>query len=436
MKSKKRSIGLSAVLAVTSLAFQATSTRAVAQITEQVLYGGFDNTSPDAFEPAGGVIFDGPSHLIGTTLQGGKYGGGTVFELTQKANGSWGYAMIYSFKGGTADGDGPSTGVILGHANNLYGTTANGGANGYGIVFQLTPPTKTVPHWTEKILHSFGAPTDDGQFPAGSLTLGLNGTLYGTTLQGGANTNCQNGSGGSSACGTVFELKLAKSGKWEYATIYSFGLSAITDDGQNPVGVTYYNGNLYGATEQGGSNGEGTVFELNPPPAGSSFGTQWTEPGTAPLHNFAGYPTDGAVPYVGLSVDTSGNLWGTTSEGGVNLNSGTVFELTQASGVWTYALSYSLSGTDGIIPSGVTFDDFGNLWFTVGVGDGGQGGAIALATSTTGWIPGYNWIFGGTGDGAYPSSGLTLDTFGNLYGTTQEGGTNGWGAVYEITPLN
>jgi uncharacterized repeat protein (TIGR03803 family) len=435
MQGKKCSIGISVALAIFSVAFQATGTHAVAQISEHPLYGGFNNTSPDAFEPAGGVILDGPSHLIGTTLQGGKNGGGTVFELTQKTNGSWSYAVIYNFKGGTTDGDGPSTGVILGHANNLYGTTANGGANGYGIVFELTPPTTTVPHWTEKILHSFGASTD-GKYPGG-LTLGSNGTLYGTANQGGANTNCQSGSGGNSACGTVFELKLTKSGKWEYATIYSFGSSSITDDGQNPVGVTYYGGNLYGTTEQGGNRGEGTVFELTPPPAGSSFGTQWTEPGTAPLHSFAGYPADGAVPYVGLNVDTSGNLWGTTAEGGVNLNYGTVFELTQAGGVWTYALSYSLSGTDGTIPSGVTFDHFGNLWFTVGVGNAlDKGGALALMNTSTGWIPAFNWPFGGAGDGAFPSSGLTLDTLGNLYGTTQEGGTNGWGAVYEITPMN
>jgi uncharacterized repeat protein (TIGR03803 family) len=89
MQGKKCSIGISVALAIFSVAFQATGTHAVAQISEHPLYGGFNNTSPDAFEPAGGVILDGPSHLIGTTLQGGKNGGGTVFELTQKTNGSW-----------------------------------------------------------------------------------------------------------------------------------------------------------------------------------------------------------------------------------------------------------------------------------------------------------------------------------------------------------
>ncbi|MGA7504082.1 MAG: choice-of-anchor tandem repeat GloVer-containing protein [Candidatus Sulfotelmatobacter sp.] len=429
MQDKKRSIGLAVLLVICSTALLMTGTRAGAQLTEQVLYGGFDTTSPDAFEPTGGVIFDGPSHLFGTTLDGGTHDFGTVYEL-EEASGIWSEAVVYSF-GGSTDGSGLSYGVVL-YNGDLYGTTQSGGKYGYGTVFELSPPTATVHHWTKTILHAFGASTTDGQYPSAGLALGPAGTLYGTTSKGGTNTTCSNGSGGSSACGTVFELKANTNGSWSCKTIYSFGSSSITDDGQTPVGVVYYKGNLYGTTEDGGSYGEGTVFELSP-----ASGV-WAEPGTTPLHAFTGYPNDGAIPGVGLTVDISGNLWGTTSQGGVNLNDGTVYELKLVSGVWTYGdnglPNYSLTGTYGTYPSRVAFDVYGNIWLTTEEGGPGQGEALELTFNGTAWGPGASWAFGGAGDGAFPSSGLTSDSNGNFYGTTQEGGTFGWGAVFEITP--
>ena len=104
MQDKKRSIGLAVLLVICSTALLMTGTRAGAQLTEQVLYGGFDTTSPDAFEPTGGVIFDGPSHLFGTTLDGGTHDFGTVYEL-EEASGIWSEAVVYSF-GGSTDGSG------------------------------------------------------------------------------------------------------------------------------------------------------------------------------------------------------------------------------------------------------------------------------------------------------------------------------------------
>ena len=232
---------------------------------------------------------------------------------------------MYEFGAATGDGSNPVAALIFDATGNLYGTTQSGGANGKGAVFELSPGTGGV--WTEKVLYSFAGPTAnpvDGQDPTGSLIFDAQGNLYGTTFTGGKNDTTGEG-------GTVFEMSSGAGGIWTEKVLYNFG-GAQSPDGNQPTGALIFgaDGNLYGTTREGGSSLDGTVFELSPAAGGT-----WTE---SLLHNFAGAPSDGAVPYCTLNFDAQGNLYGTTKYGGPNnftlspvgnyLGSGTVFELT------------------------------------------------------------------------------------------------------------
>src|SRR5579872_1611079 len=171
--------------------------------------------------------------------------------------------ILYSFVYGTSDGLAPYAGLTPDGAGNFYGTTALGGSVGApfgndGTVFELSPASGGG--WTEKVLYNFGSASGDGIQPVATLIFDSKGNLYGTASKGGAN----NGSG------TVFEL-LPSGGGWTEKTIYNFGASS--SDGIEPAyGSLIFDsqGNLYGTTLKGGSNGSGTVFELIPG-AGGTF---------------------------------------------------------------------------------------------------------------------------------------------------------------------
>jgi uncharacterized repeat protein (TIGR03803 family) len=424
MREKKCFIRFAAILAFCAVGVMLAGTCAAAQ--ETVLYGGFDNTPPDPFQPTGGVVVANASHLYGTTQGGGANDDGTVFELTE-SGGAWTENVIYSFSGGTGDGAFPTGGLLL-HAGKLYGT-AGGGTYGDGTVFELAP--KGGGGWMETVLYNFGATASDGRYPTGGLAIDAAGDLYGATSGGGRQLKC--GGSAKSGCGTVFELKEA-SGVWTETVLHNFGGAG---DGQIPLSVIYRAGHLYGTTEDGGASGEGTLFEL------AEVGGTWRY---KLLYSFQGFATnDGAIPGGGVILDASGDLWGTTVQGGVGLNNGIVFELTQAAGVWTEQVILSFPGSlgvdpDGLIPSGLTYSrSTGNFYGTMLENGGSSGLGFGTVFEVTpngsgGWTASPLWIFTNTPDGAFPSSGVTLDSAGNLYGTTQQGGTFGEGAVYEVTP--
>jgi uncharacterized repeat protein (TIGR03803 family) len=193
----------------------------------------------------------------------------------------------------------PAAGLISDEAGNLYGTTTRGGVYGfyYGTVFELIRGADGK--WTEEVLHGFGRGTD-GQSPEAALVFDSAGNLYGTTGAGGTNTICEYG------CGTVFELKRSGDGRWTEKVLHNFDENGR--DGWYPTGslIVDASGNLYGTTIYGGSNNNGTIFELTPNTDG-----RWTE---KILHNFNG--EDGAAPAGNLISDAAGNLYGTTSGGG------------------------------------------------------------------------------------------------------------------------
>jgi uncharacterized repeat protein (TIGR03803 family) len=316
-------------------------------------FGGSDGYSPT------GLIFDTTGNLYGTTGGGGANGDGTVYRLTP-SNGGWIESVLHSFAG--SDGSYPQAGLVLDTAGNLYGTTKQGGASGFGTVFELKPSSGA---WTETVLHSFTV--SDGIDPEASLIFDGSDNLYGTTLGGGAY-------GG----GTVFELKHSNGG-WTEATLYSFPGNVGYALEANVVFDS--EGNLLGTTAQGpgvdcNTVGCGIVFELSPP--GS-----WIE---TTLHAFIG--SDGERPLAGVILDSQGNLYGTTWLGGAN-GFGSVFKL-DTSNKETVLHSFS-GGIDGSGPfAGLVMDAAGNLYGTTAAG-GSTGNGVVFeitgAISTSPWHP-------------------------------------------------
>ena len=243
--------------------------------------------------------------------------------------------------------------------------------------------------------------------------------------------------GGTSSEGTVYELTPAGGGGWTEKVLHSFDQNGT--DGSFPAASLIFDsaGNLYGTTTSGGTYTKGTVFELTPAAGGT-----WTE---KVLYSFNGNGTDGYAPYSGLVFDSAGNLYGTAYYGGT-YSRGTVFELTpQAGGTWTEQVLHSFgNGTDASAPfAGLTFDTAGNLYGTTEVG-GTSGGCAPYGCGTVfeltpqsggGWTERVVYSFANNGtDGTVPKAGVTFDAAGNVYGTTYQGGTYNLGALFELTP--
>src|SRR5258708_21545114 len=195
-------------------------------------------------------------------------------------------------------------------------------------------------------------------------------------------------------------------------------------------------GNLYGTTYIGGVHYSGTVFELIP-----KVGGGWTE---KILHDFNCENGDGCNPLAGMTFDKSGNLYGTTSEGGLPLGGGVVFELIpRPSGRWAEKILHRFTGIggDGFDPysAGVVLDSSGNVYGTTNSGGASGAGTIYELTPTAagGWSYAILHSFGDRESGQFPQAGLILDAQGNLYGTTFQGGNgacqNGTGPAFKLT---
>jgi uncharacterized repeat protein (TIGR03803 family) len=267
----------------------------------------------------------------------------------------------------------------------------------------------------------FGGPPYDGWVPDSPLVFDKAGNLYGVTAYGVPSNG-----------GSVFELTKKPDGVWARKTLHEF---RTVSDGSYPRGPLVLDaaGNLYGTTQYGGVyNDNGTVFELSPRSDGS-----WTE---SVLHNFAGNP-DGFDPQRGVIFDSAGNLYGTTTSGGLYGSSngyngyggGTIFKLTpQQGGGWKESVIHSFSVSDGepsSPSSGLTMDDAGNLYGTTG--------AYELTAAVFKLSPGsdgswsYTTLHKFQDSYSYPG-GVILDADGNLYGTTVYGGAYNYGAVFEV----
>jgi uncharacterized repeat protein (TIGR03803 family) len=297
------------------------------------------------------------------------------------------------------------------------------------LVGLLASPVTTFAASREKVLHNFG-PSPDGAYPIANVIFDSAGNLYGTTFYGGT-SECSYDEG----CGTVFRLTPHKNGQWKEKVLYSFTGGG---DGCSPNSLIFdADGNLYGtASGDGGIDGPcggGTVFELSP-----GTNDNWT---FKVLYGFTD-GGDGGYPF-GLTFDSSGNLYGTTFEGGAS-DAGTVFELVPGTnGTWKEKVLHSFiyNGTDGYYPNaGVVLDANGNLYGMTCCGgnrsvcDDGCGTIFEIVRGNNGkWKEKVLRRFNGK-DGWSPSDSLILDTAGNLYGTTERGGSNKYGNVFELTP--
>ncbi|MBT9096464.1 hypothetical protein KFZ76_01915 [Methylovulum psychrotolerans] len=302
--------------------------------------------------PLAALVKDVSGNLYGTTSQGGAKNWGAVFKLSPPAAGQsqWTLATLVNF--GFSNGADPMGGLVRDTSGNLYGTTAQGGANAWGTAFKVSPPAVGKTKWTLTTLTTFNI--QNGGSPMAGLIMDASGNLYGTTITGGSN---------SSGSGTVFRLSPPAAGKtkWTRTTLATFNGT----NGAVPAGKLLLDasGNLYGTTTTGTISGLGTVFKLSSPAAGQ---TRWK---LTTLTTFNG--TNGGTPTAGLVKDTSGNLYGTTS-GQRTTSLGTVFKLSPpvaGQTKWTLTTLVGFNDTDGRMPTaGLMRDTAGNLYGTTTAG--------------------------------------------------------------------
>jgi uncharacterized repeat protein (TIGR03803 family) len=455
----------------------------------------------DGGEPYAGLILDSDGNIYGTTEFGGSGGQGVVFKLDRTGHQTVLYAfttggtdganpraalfrdqngVLYGTASSSVNGDGgvfkvdpsgqetvlynftgpngkmPQAGVILDPAGNIYGTAAFGGASDDGVVFKLDASGR------ETVVSDFPA-RPDGAGPQGGVVRDAAGNLFGTAIAGGAsNFNCV--PPGASGCGVVYKIDPAGHETVLHAFTY--------DDGAEPrAGLTMdAAGNLYGTTYLGGLYSYGVVFKVDPsgqetvlhsfnaeagndgglPYAGvvldgtgNLYGTTWfggkhlagsvykLDPAGVEtiLHSFAGEPTDGTDPTAGVVLDPAGNIYGTTFSGG-STNHGVIYKL-DTSG--TYTVLHNFTGAAGAGPNGLIIDQAGNLYGTAEFGGAcaGIGCGVFFKLDKAGNYTAL-YYFTGTTDGANPRGILTLDEAGNFYGTTTAGGTEGKGVVFKF----
>ena len=452
---------LHGALCVTFIAVLLASCTLAAAQTEFLAYSfplATDHSMAAGCQPKGNLVADSAGNLYGTTAYCGV-GAGTVFELVRPVSPStqWTETVLYDFTGGidgSTDGRYPQYGVVFDAAGNLYGT-ALGGANGLGVVFELSPPATEGGPWTESLLYSFQGGLNDGALSpsvgsdaqTGDVGVVLDdlGNVYGVTPYGGSGGQEY----GFTSTGVAYKLTppATPGAAWTETVIHKF----LARNGTvYPSGAPVFdaNGNLYGGTGGGESISHSigaAAYRLNPPATGSGL---WT---LRLLYSFGG-PGDG--PQNSLTFHNNGRLYGTTELGG-DFGAGTVFELVfpvTAGGAWTENVLHSFNGVagDGLYPmANVIFDKAGNLYGTTQ--DGGSGepsyscyntGCGTVFELTPPATEGGDWTETTlhsfppptTTDGTEPDYGLFLARNGTLFGVTAEGGRGSEGAVFAVIP--
>ncbi|HLZ41804.1 MAG TPA: choice-of-anchor tandem repeat GloVer-containing protein [Candidatus Sulfotelmatobacter sp.] len=397
-------------LLLISAAVALTTVVAWAASTTTLLYsfsGGVDGEYLDTE-----LARDSAGNLYGSSVQGGLYGSGTVFQVT--AAGA--HTVLYNFTG-SADGGEPYKGVTLDANGNLYGTAVTGGSGscegGCGVVFELTNSGGV---WTQTVIHSFNG--SDGSGPGSPVTIDGHGNVYGTTPTGGA-----------FGMGVVYRLSSNGTGGWNFHVIHAFTGGADGGGGSAGRLVIDAAGNLLGTCTVGGVNGFGTVYEI------SLVQGKWQ---LKTLYAFKDQP-DGALPYGSVVFDKAGNLYGTTYYAGAN-DLGTVYKLTHSNGAWIETVLYSFKGgTDGASPiSSLVADGAGNFYGTTSEGGAAScdcGVIFKMTRGATGkWSESVVYRFPGAPETGFAYNGMIRDSAGNFYGATTHGGPANDGTVYEFTP--
>ncbi len=399
---------------------------AIASGPFRLLYGFTGETGGEY--PSTELVFDATGSLFGTTVLGGTWNTGTVFELKNSPN-SWRHSVLHHFTGGT-DGGQPYGGVTVGQHGELFGTTVIGGTggscpeDGCGLVYQLT---KGKRGWHETVIHDFAGA--DGSGPGAGVTMDENGDLFGMTPTGGAY-----------GFGVIYELAPDDVGGWTFSVVHDF--TGGDDGAGGSAGRLLIDGagHLFGVATAGGRYGQGTMFEVVP--ANGNRNLADARPGTWALsvhYAFRGEP-DAGFPYGALRRDASGNFYGTTYYDGAN-DLGSVYELTPTSGEWIERVLYSFEGgSDGSRSvSNVLFDRSGNLYGTTSEGGDSNcscGTIFELMPQPDGsWSEATVHRFaGGFQDGASDYNGLVADAQGRMFGATVHGGSDDDGTIYRFAP--
>jgi uncharacterized repeat protein (TIGR03803 family) len=365
--------------------------------------GGADGGSPSD----SGLTLTSTGSFYGTTYYGGANGYGTVYEM----NTSGAIHVIHSFD--ETDGENPNAGVVLNSQGSLFGTTSYGGKYGYGVVFKV----EAVSGFPFRVLHNFTGGSDGG-VPTGGVAIDASGNIYGTAMMYGDGGACQ-----GLGCGVLWEFSSAGT----FSVLHTF--LGAADGGEPYSGPTLSStGILWGTTLVGGdttacTNGCGIVY-------GYSIALQELDI----VHEFQDY--DGAYPYAGITEDSSGNFWGTTYGGGVGNCTDACGEIFKIASDGSFSVVYSFTGgTDGGAPiSNVVLDTSGNIYGTTleggGTGCGGQGCGVVYGASIAAPIHVLHAFTGGA-DGGQPLAGLAVRG-SLLYGTTSIGGSGGAGVAFRV----
>jgi len=371
------------------------------------------STGTGGDDPVAALVLSG-STFYGTTYSGGAYGDGAVFKVNTDGSG---YSTLYSFTGGN-DGSSPAGTLIL-SGSTLYGAASIGGTNDTGTVFSINTDGSSF-----TVLHSFASTTNeqtnsDGIFPVAGLALS-GSTLYGSAASGGVHGN-----------GTLFSVNTNGTGFTLLHTFsaYASGTSTNSDGASPEAGLTVSGSTLYGTASEGGSKGNGTVFSV------STSGTSFTT-----LHNFTG-GSDGANPFAGLLLSGS-TLYGAAEQGGTNGTGTLFSIGTGGSGfttLYTFSPLVSEENSDGAGPLASLILSGSTLYGTTpNGGTSGNGTAFSVSTSGTGFttLHDFGTLSGNLGSnhyGAKPQAALILSG-SVLYGTAPVGGPYSSGTVYSVTP--
>ena len=364
----------------------------------------FNFTDPSTgLGPRGGVVQDSSGNLYGTTYTGGVYSAqcpitnnmcGVVYKLDIHGN----ETILHQFTGGP-DGGGPFGNLVMDNQGNLYGTTSTGGNPSClcGVVYKLTP------QGDEMVLYTF-TDAQEGFGPMAGVVTDGTGNLYGISVTSGAYQ-----------LGNIFKIDSAGN----YSVLHSFAAF----DGEMPFlapVVLDGSGNLYGVAAYGGASGSGVVFKVDT--AG-----QFTM-----LYNFT-LGEDGGFPTGPVALDSSGNIYGATYQGGNptgQSGAGVAFQL-QAGGKYSVLYTFTGSGPSGSYGGGVVKGRDGNLYGTTAFDSQQHGGNVFKITPAGQVFILYNFADGADGGGVWAS---VMENADNIYGTTVSGGMTGGGVVFELSP--
>lgn len=424
-------LGLCVGLCVLASAFFAPRSSALAS-TETILYTFCSAANcVDGENPEGGLVQDGKGVFYGTTTTGGTYGQGTIYALIPAKNGGYNHKVLYSFCPGSLgycpDGANPRGTLVIDAAGNLFGTTDIGGAGAYGEVFELSRDVSRR-KWKLRVIHSFCWDCGEGNSPFAGLSYA--GQQDGIPYDGTSPLYGTTEDAGPYNGGTVYEMTPRK-GRWKETTIYGFCQLSNCADGATPFGriLVASSGVLYGTASAGGATGNGVVFSL------SGSRKAWKAWNENVVYNFCSLAkcADGGRPTTSLVADANGNLFGTAGIDGPNCNDeycGVTFEISpNGSETVLHAFGYENLPGDLVIDSG------GNIFG--GTFEGGANNSGVVYELNQSYTVMYNFCGeSNCADGNASEGALFLDGAGNVYGVTFFGGTgpgNGGGVVFKLS---